>query len=95
MQKIVRKVVELHDRFLNESSDNFTYTTLLSLNKTHYKDADISSTLPHDLDFNPWVILIKVFNTLDTLKPMDSFGTWQKQKLIHFFLLMQNLIENY
>ena len=29
------------------------------------------------------------------LKPMDSFGTWQKMKIYIFALLMQNFIELY
>ena len=29
----------------------------------------------------------------NSLKPMDSFGTWRKWKLVYIFLLMHNIIE--
>ena len=38
---------------------------------------------------------VKYIKVVYKLKPMDSFGTWRKLKLIYIFLLMQNFIELY
>ena len=53
-QRLADKVIELYDNML--TSGNWTRARKLSdLHKDVYRDSDIPSRLPDDLQFSPWV----------------------------------------
>ncbi|XP_063967969.1 voltage-dependent calcium channel subunit alpha-2/delta-3-like [Lytechinus pictus] len=53
-RKIVQKVVDLYDSFMNSTNENFNFTKLSQLNYSMYRDADISDSLPEDIAFNSY-----------------------------------------
>ena len=67
--------------------------TIVSFSSSFNIDIDINNIIIIIIISIIIIIIINTIIIIWLLKPMDSFGTWQKWKLIYF--LMQNFIKLY